>query len=340
MFTHMLVPLDGSRRAEQALPIAARLAQASGGTVVLLRVVNVPNQYTNYIAMQPIITQQDIDYQLDEAKDYLGILTHSTSLHSTDTRTLVFFGQPAASILAVAESQSIDLVVMSSHGYTGMTRWIMGSVAEKVAHHAPVPVLILREGKPLLAGLHPDGGGCLRALIPLDGSTRAEAAIAPVAHLIAALSAPGRGALHFTQVVVMPGIGTISKYERETLLQRAKENLKSTVEEIREGLLADYEADLKLSITWSVTVDDDIAAGIVRVAENSEDAEGAGVFGGCDVIAMATHGYGGLQRWALGSITERVLHTTRLPLLIVRPPDVIARENQTAHRPTEAGIAE
>jgi len=54
------------------------------------------------------------------------------------------------------------------------------------------------------------------------------------------------------------------------------------------------------------------------VAENGEDAEGSGAFGGCDVIAMATHGRGGLQRWAMGSVTERVLQGTKLPLLIVR----------------------
>ncbi len=54
------------------------------------------------------------------------------------------------------------------------------------------------------------------------------------------------------------------------------------------------------------------------MAENGEDAEGSGAFGGCDVFTMATHGRGGLQRWAMGSVTERVLQGTKLPLLIVR----------------------
>ena len=65
-----------------------------------------------------------------------------------------------------------------------------------------------------------------------------------------------------------------------------------------------------------------VAGAIVRVAENGEDAEGAGVFDRCDVIAMASHGHDGIERWALGSITERVLNATRLPLLIVRQPDL------------------
>lgn len=333
MFQRILVPLDGSTRAEQALPIAARLAHVSSGTIVLLRAVNLPNQFVSYVALEPITTQDVIDTQLEEAKNYLDKLTRLNDLINVHTETEVIVGQPAIHILSVVDARTIDLIVMSSHGYTGMTRWILGSVAEKVARYAPVPVLILHEGTPLRADLHPNDGGSLRVLVPLDGSARAEAAVAPAAHLIAALSAPGRGALHLTQVVVMPGIEAISHNERETLLQKAKQYLSSTVEEIREGLVADYGADLKLSITWSVTIDDDIAAAIVRLAENGENAKGAGVFGGCDVIAMATHGYSGLQRWALGSISERVLHTTRLPLLIVRPPDVIAREHQGADQP-------
>ncbi len=111
--------------------------------------------------------------------------------------------------------------------------------------------------------------------------------------------------------------------EHEHFLYKAKRYLSSTVEQMRAGLVAPVMANLKLPITWSVAIDTDVAEGIVRVAENGEDAEGAGVFGRCDVIAMATHGRGGVQRWAMGSITERVLSATKLPLLIVRPPDML-----------------
>ena len=71
----------------------------------------------------------------------------------------------------------------------------------------------------------------------------------------------------------------------------------------------------------SVVFDDDAAHAIIRMAENGEDAEGAGVFGRCDLIAMATHGRGGFQHWVLGSVTERVLGTTKLPMLVVRPEE-------------------
>lgn len=86
---------------------------------------------------------------------------------------------------------------------------------------------------------------------------------------------------------------------------------------MNEELVSNPVANLKLPITWSLTFDNDAASGIISVAENGEDA---GVPGGYDMIAMATHGRGALQRWLMGSVTERVLHATKLPLLIVQPP--------------------
>jgi nucleotide-binding universal stress UspA family protein len=74
-----------------------------------------------------------------------------------------------------------------------------------------------------------------------------------------------------------------------------------------------------LQITWSVSVSGDTAQALLDVATTGEDAEGGGVFGGCDLIALATHGRTGIQRWAADGIAERMLRASRLPLLIVRP---------------------
>jgi nucleotide-binding universal stress UspA family protein len=111
------------------------------------------------------------------------------------------------------------------------------------------------------------------------------------------------------------------------MLQKARHSLEGTAEHLREGLAAAPAAGLTPSISCSVTVDDDIAAAICRLAEDGQGAAGSGGTGGAHIIAMATHGFGGLQRWAVGSVTQRVLHTTRLPLLIVRPPGVAGRSH-------------
>jgi nucleotide-binding universal stress UspA family protein len=328
MLKRVLVPLDGSARAEQALPVAARLAQAVDGTVVLLRVVTIPNEFVAYVTLEPIVTESVINATLEEARTSLERLTGWDSLAGVHTETEVLLGQAAATILSVVDSHHIDLIVLCSHGYTGMTRWILGSVAEKVSQLAPVPVLVLREDGPVPVPPLPQEGGPLRVLIPLDGSVRAQAAIIPAAQLIAALSAPAQGALHLTRVVALPAGAYLSQREREAILQQAQQYLSSLADQMREGLLASPIADLKLSITWSVTIDTDIAAGIIRAAEQGEHAEGIGVFDSSQVIAMATQGYSGLQWWVMGSITQRVLHGTRLPLLIVRPSDMTDKGQQ------------
>jgi nucleotide-binding universal stress UspA family protein len=119
----------------------------------------------------------------------------------------------------------------------------------------------------------------------------------------------------------------------KNFLHMVKEDMFSTAEHLREGLAAPAVAQLKLPITWSVVVDTDVAKALSRVAENGGDAEETGGFGGYDVIAMATHARSGLQRWALGSITEQVLHDTQLPLFIVHPVEMMDRTPLIMSRP-------
>ena len=328
MFQRIVVPLDGSRRAERAIPVAARIARASGGSVVLLRVVSIATEPWPTMVSQPTMRQQAMDAELTEAETYLSEVATRPKLDHLPTETVALSGSTPSTILDVAHSCQADLIVLCSHGYTGMTRWVLGSVAEKVARHVGVPVLILREGGPIPAGPHPDAARPLRALVALDGSAHAKAALEPAASLVAALAAPASGALHLVRVVppVTAERGAQDDDARsssEQVLHKAKHYLSATVEHLHEGLTAPGVADLNLGITWSIAVDTDVASAIIRLAENGEDAQGAGAFGGCDVIAMATHGYSGLQHWAMGSITQRVLSATKLPLLVVRPPEMM-----------------
>jgi nucleotide-binding universal stress UspA family protein len=306
-------------------------------------VVNAHLEFWPSLVEEPGMVQSAIDTDQASAQGYLTGIAASSELEGITLETIVLFGPTAPAILSVAHSYHADLIVLCSHGYTGMTRWVLGSVAEKVVRYASIPVLILREEGPVPAGPHPDATRPLRALVTLDGSALAKAALEPAASLIAALAAPAQGALHLVRVVQPADSngersGLDESAANEQLLHEAKHYLSSTVEHMREGLVAPAVVKLKLLVTWSVAVDTDVAAGIVRVAENGEDAEGAGAFGRCDVIAMATHGRGGVQRWAMGSITERVLHTTKLPLLIVRPPDMMDRSNMTWDETTLSAI--
>ncbi len=133
-----------------------------------------------------------------------------------------------------------------------------------------------------------------------------------------------------------PDPDEIGHRTREAIIHKAKESLGTTAEQIREGLIASPVADLQLALTWSVTIDEDIASGIIRVAEGGEDAEGTGASGRGLLIAMTTRGANGLPRWVMGSITGRVLHATRLPLLIVPPPDMLGKAYQDGDRAAKA----
>ncbi|MFL5701952.1 MAG: universal stress protein [Ktedonobacteraceae bacterium] len=328
MLKRILVPLDGSPRAERAIPVAARVAQASGGSIILVRVVTTSVEFWPSPVPQPALAQVAIDADIASAVEYLEAITQSTSLANIQTETVVLFGPTAPTILTVARSYHADIIILCSHGYTGMKRWVMGSVAQKVAQYASLPVMVLRERGSIPAAPHLDATRPLRVLVPLDGSSQAKAAIEPAASLIVALAAPASGALHLLRVVEPSMTESVEEgqHHLESYLHKAKEYLRATADHLREGLVAPTVAAHKLTVTWSVAVDVDVAGGVIRVAENGEDAEGAGVFGGCDLIALATHGRGGMQRWAMGSVAERVLGATDLPILIIRPPDTTDKQ--------------
>ncbi len=321
MLERILVPLDGSQLAEQALPVAARLARSVGGEVVLAYVVCPPR-----VSLYDDLTEVEVK----EATNYLETLRSREELSGVRTEVVISFAifHPAAGLLSLIEAHHIDLVVMCSHGYTGFKLWALGSVAEKVTRHAPVPVLLLRQSGPVPAGAQVEVEGPVRALVPLDGSVLAKAALVPAAQLVSALAAPGKGALHLTRVVVCPHVEQLESREREAVMHKAKRYLSQTVQHIREGLVAPAITSLHLTLTWSVALDDDVASGILRVADSGEDAEGAATSARCDLIVMATHGYTGWQHLAMGSVTKRVLHATRLPLLIVPAHKMAATGNQ------------
>ena len=234
----------------------------------------------------------------------------------------------AAAILSVAQARQIDLIVLCSHGYTGMKRWMLGSVAEKVARHAPVPVLLLHEDGSSLEEFSSHADGSIHALVPLDGSERAQAAVAPAIQLMSALVSSESGSLHLTLATVLPINQQMRSDEREQLVHQIKEYLYTLVEQTRRALIENFPQHLNCSVTSMVVSDEDIAEGIIRLAEECQDTEEPGTRS-AELIAMTTHGYSRLHGWMLGSITERVVHTIKLPMLIVRSMNETHEEMDT-----------
>ncbi len=305
MFKQILVPLDGSTRAEQALPVAIQLACASNGSIVLIRVANFPIDYGGGYTQAPLMTEQVIETELDNVDEYLKKVATSEVLAGISVKTEAMFGQPLQDILSVVESRRADLIVICSHGRTGLKRWALGSIAQALAHQSAVPLLVLREGGQVLAIARGARTQPICGLVALDGSPFAETALIPAANLVAALAAPDKGILHLVHVITHIG---------DEAQQSAKTYIAGVTEQLQQKL-----QHLNLSITWSLLQDKDVAGAIVDMAEHGEVKTNADSVHGCDLIAMSTHGRGGLQRLMMGSVTERVLHSSKLPMLIVRP---------------------
>lgn len=312
MFKRILVPLDGSVRAESAIPVAARIARAYGASITLLRIAETPVEYGPYLAPPASYAKEAIEADLARLKEYLEPLAQAEALAGINVEVKALFGAVAPTIIAAAQAYHSSLIVMCSHGYTGFKRWMLGSVADKVSRHTPVPILILRDGAALPAVTLKQP---VRALVALDGSSLSEAVFEPVAYLVAGLAytTSHQGELRLLRVVDLPyGSGKaksethIDSMSREEAVLSAQDYLKSLITRLDEGGLA----DLDITVKTEVVSDPDVAEAIIQQAES----------GAVDLISMATHGRGGMQHFVMGSVTERVLHHSKFPLLIVRPP--------------------
>lgn len=173
----------------------------------------------------------------------------------------------------------------------------------------------------------PDALRPLRALVPLDGSGLAEAALEPAATFVSALTPVGQGAIHLVEVVpvlpVPPEEETTSEdaRRRAAALQEAQAYLTLVAGQLQKEPLSQPPIEVR----WSVLADTDVAGVLVHLAQRATTAQGVGSLGRFDLMAMATHGRRGLRRLVRGSFTERVLFFSRLPLLVIRPPEQGAR---------------
>lgn len=315
MFQRILVPLDGSERAEQAIPLAARLARASGGTLFLVRVVETLREVRVYAPLMTAYLQDVEERERAEAMDYLTEKTAAGEFAGLKMHRVVVSGATPSTLLQVVQQEQIDLIVLCSHGYTGFKRWALGSVAQKVVRQSPVPVLILREQH---LNLNEKVVQPVRAAVALDGSPFAEAALLPAAYLVAALSSPAQGELLLLHVVEMP----TEREERACqqrgldvdLRQAISRAADASLQAARMNLLRELSGGPLMHIAWSVIEEGDIAHALIQAAS---EGKGTGIQQPSDVLALTTHGRGGIQRWVLGSVTERILQGSTLPLLIV-----------------------
>jgi nucleotide-binding universal stress UspA family protein len=314
MFQRILVPLDGSSRAEQALPLAAHLARWYHSHIVLLRSVEVMTIYS----MQTLGMMEKIQALEEQAaRKYLAQIKDATVLEQIPTSTELYVGNAASAILQATARQNIDLIVLCSHGYTGFKHWMLGSVAQKVVRSSSVPILLQRDEHPLPFGLHTEEHPTFQTCIALDGSQQAEAAIPPAISITAACAPPQQGEVRLLRIVV-----PLLAVDEEAFKELYHIDLQTSLNQQAQTYLQEVATRLEpeatrqgIKITGSVKTSTDIAQEVIQYAEQGTSIQHPA----SQLLALTTHGRSGLERWILGSIAERILSQTRLPLLIVHP---------------------
>ncbi len=325
MYTRIIVPLDGSQRAEQALPVAARIARHTGGALVLARVVRVASELNRYFVLPPSGSPGLSLDEFNAADEYLHMIAHSDVLAGIDPLTVVLAGSTANALLDEIDVEQADLVVMTSRGHTTFGRWSVGSVAQHIVRHATVPVLVLREHIPFVGEMGATDRP-LRVLVPLDGSPRAETVVPRLLDLLEDLRISG-GAHISLVYVVNPIELAIAQIEQTIALEGANRYLECVADEIEAA-----HPGAGVTVSKTLMLRDDVADALIELAQPHAESPQTDISEGYDLVVMATHGRSGVARWALGSVTERTFGAASVPFLVVRPPE-IARQQHTDETP-------
>ena len=296
MLSTILVPLDGSALAEQALPFAERVARAAQARVILTRVVPAySGAETSVEASEALAARENLE-EIASRLRRAGITVGVT----------VPEGDAAAQTVGTVAALGVDLIVMSTHGRSGIGRWLYGSVADAVIRLANVPVMLV----PPHMSLPWPTDRRLQIIVPLDESQLSEAVLGPALEFATRLDAE----LLLVEVVAWPPL--VYSDPIELLAYDLDEQVAAA-----RGYLADVATRLResgASVRCRAEVGPTPAATIVQLARDEH----------ADLIAMATHGRSGLARVVLGSTTTGTLQHAGVPLLIVRPTEL-----QTAQPP-------
>ncbi len=304
----ILVPLDGSEFGEHALPFARAIQARTGASIHLVHVhafeppadllQNTPFQY------EGVSMEAYEERCRDEERRYLReVASRWGEEGGGDVSWELLEGYVTEALERYAESLGVDLVVMTTHGRTGMSRIWVGSVADSLVRHTSFPVLLIRpeEGGGAPARVHLD-----HVLVSLDGSALGEQILEPALELTRA-----HGARMTLLSVVSPyrvfgaRVAPLPTGHLEERLEKSLRYLDGIA-----SRLAAEGVDVATRIEAHVSP----ARAILRVAEEER----------ADVVALATHGYTGVRRTLLGSVTDKVLRAVRVPLLLQRPSEVAA----------------
>jgi nucleotide-binding universal stress UspA family protein len=290
MFDPVLVPLDGSLLAECVLPHVVAIARAFNAKVILLRVLD-KNQASEKAQLFDLL-----NWQINKtgAKLYLEKISARLQKSGLRIETAVLEGLVAESITEYALSRGIKLIILSSHGHSGVSQWGISSVTQKIIFSAPTSMLIIRARQP--AASESIERQYNRIVVPLDGSRRAEYVL-PMVTLLARFH---QSRIHIVHVVETPEMARQMPLTREDVELSDRIVARNREEAIR------YLDQVRLHSPLDGI--DNAAAALHELAEQES----------IDMIALSAHGYSGNNKWPYGSMVNNFILYSKVPLLIVQ----------------------
>lgn len=296
MYKRVLVPLDGSELAERVLPYAVLVAKALSSHVILLRIFeSVPEQWADP-AHGRYLDQLTSSFR-DQAIEYLEGIAAPLRQEGLTVTCSAHEGSPADLIINEASREPDTLIAMSTHGRSGINRWVMGSVTDKVLHAVDAPLLIVRSKE----GSSEVSVELGTIIVPLDGSALSEQVLPHAVSLAKALGSAVTllRATHFPHYVPMDYPASMYDDIIQETTAEAEEYLRHMDQQLAIEGVAKSQAQVKQG---------EAAGAILDLADDSSSA----------LIAMCTHGRSGMGRWVLGSVTDRVVQHSNGPVLVVR----------------------
>ena len=296
MFDRILVPLDGSSLAECVLPHAMAVAQAFDAQVTLLRVLERPRGSSLTQAIDPL------EWQLikTEAEAYLNGVATRLQEFGLKTQKTLREGRAAEHIIEFASRNEIDLIVLSSHGQSGLSGWNVSSVVQKIILRAYTSTLIV----PAYQSAHKDlaNVGYRQIMVPLDGSQRAENVLPPTT-ILSRFYGSQLLLVHLVQKPEMPSRTPLTPDEIELVNQITERNRQEATR---------YLEEIRSRSTVGVDTRSHISEGNSAELHNLVELEDI------DLVVLGAHGHSGNPKWPYGGVTLSFIVYGTSPLIIVQ----------------------
>ncbi len=302
MFNTILVPLDGSQLADCVLPHVIAIARSFDSEVTLLRMLEKTQAGTSAQLFDLV------NWQINKTRAtlYLEKIKARFQREKTRAQTAVIEGLVADGITEYAHSHGIKLIVLSSHGRNGLTRWGISSITQKIIMSAQTSLLIVRAHQD---GIHSDELSekllYKRILVPLDGSQRAE----NVLPIVTQLAQFHRSQIHLVQIIQTPEMARQMPPTREDIdlsnriVSRNQEEAGRYLEQLKSRSFLEG-----LTIQIHLITSDNTAVALHQLVEQEN----------IDMVALSAHGYSGIHQWPYGSMVNNFVQYGKVPLLIVQ----------------------